>query len=83
MLLTYTCQTVISLCLENGRKEEKNQKQKTAWPAAKNFLLIISAFPVSSPSFLSEVENWFPQGCHIISESGFTCNFIHISIGID
>ena len=31
-------------------------------------MLIISAFPIPSPSFLSEVEYWFLQGCHIISE---------------
>ena len=33
-------------------------------------MLIISAFPIPSPSFLSEVDYWFPQGCHIISEIG-------------
>ena len=77
VLLTYSCQTLIPLCLENARKNIP------AWPAARTFMLIISAFPVASPSFLSEVENGFPQGCHIISESGLTCNFTHISIAID
>ena len=77
VLLTYSCQTSLRLCLENARKPFP------AWPAARNFMLIISAFPIRLPSFLSEVENWFPQGCHIIAESGFTCNFTHISIAID
>ena len=77
VLLTYSCQTSLRLCLENARKTFP------AWPAARNFMLIISAFPIRLPSFLSEVENWFPQGCHIIAESGFTCNFTHISIAID
>ena len=46
-------------------------------------MLIISAFPIPSPSFVSEIEYWFPQDFHIISESRFTCNFTHISIAID
>ena len=77
VLLTYSCQTLIPLCLENA------WKTFPAWPAARNFMLIISAFPIPPPSFVSEIEYWFPQDFHIISESRFTCNFTHISIAID
>ena len=49
---------------------ERQKKNFPAWPAARHFMLIISDFPIPLPSFLSEVENWIPQGCHIISEIG-------------
>ena len=74
MLLTYSCQTLIALFLENA------SKSFPAWPAARNFMLIISDFPIPSPSFLSEVEYWFPQECHIISESGLVISPISPSL---
>ena len=77
VLLTYSCQTLIPLCLENARKK------LSCLACCQTFYAYNSDFPIPLPSFLSEVENWIPQGCHIISESGLTFNFTHISIVID